>query len=269
MYEVLQLIKERNVWDKVLPVIETGTKIYKVQDRIDYVNYWQQETQALERAIESIDPINAIEIQKDIKTYREITSTIDEFIKTISDMKHSSPEELVHQNYSPIINRIDYYDEQKLIELLAVVLESEIDKKEVRLEEYLAKHGPNSSYYSLRGGVYRQQRKFDLAKHYYIKANELDEFNVESQNNLGQIYQNIDKDYLKAKDCYEKAIKGKPDFDIPRLNLGVLLSHHLGDEEGARKQYEKILEFDPSNAKAHNNLGNYYKRPGKEDLEKA
>src|SRR5690606_22357204 len=52
---------------------------------------------------------------------------------------------------------------------------------------------------------------------------------------------------------------------VARLNLGVLLSHEYKDDEGAKDQYLKVLEYDPMEVKALNNLGNYYKStdPGK------
>ena len=50
-----------------------------------------------------------------------------------------------------------------------------------------------------------------------------------------------------------------------------MLKQEFNDVKGAEEQYNKILEFDPKNAKAHNNISNIYKDPSakKVDLEKA
>ena len=51
MSEVMQLYKDDNIWEKLLPVICKNAKIYKLTDRIQYVNYWQDKSSAIEMAL--------------------------------------------------------------------------------------------------------------------------------------------------------------------------------------------------------------------------
>ena len=43
MYEVLELVKEKDYKDKILPVVMDGTRIYKAADRFAYILYWAKQ----------------------------------------------------------------------------------------------------------------------------------------------------------------------------------------------------------------------------------
>lgn len=272
LFEILELQKDENHWKKILPIVLKETKFHSAIERLEYVRFWEQKTNELEQALENINPINSPESYKELKLFKDISSNIDGFLKRISESLHFSPEEIIKKNYEPIINISGVDIEPKaLIDLLGVVLIDNLEKREIVLDEYLQKYKESSYYFSIKGGTSRDLKKFDQAIHYYKKGLNLDSTNYEILNNLGQIFENIKNDYKQARNCYEKAIESKPEFDIPRLNLGVLLNRHFNDPEGAKKQYEEILKFDPNNAKAHNNLSNFYKlnNPTEKGLKRA
>ena len=273
LFEILELQKDENHWSKILKKKKKGTKIYSALDRLKYVGFWEQKTKELEKALENVSPINSPDSYKELKLFKDISSNIDNFLIKISESLHYSPEEIIKNSYKPIIEKLGIDLEPKaLIDLLGIALIGNLEKREIALDEYVQKYGQNGYYFSIKGGTSRDLKKFDQAIHYYKKGLKLDATNYEILNNLGQILEHEKTDYNQAKNCYEKAIKSRPNMDIPRLNLGVLLNHHFKDPEGAKKQYEEILKFDSNNAKAHNNLANYYKKsnnPTKEDLEKA
>jgi tetratricopeptide (TPR) repeat protein len=270
LFEVLEHLKDDSAWEKTLPIVFSDTKIHSVIDRIAYVNYWESQTEKISEALRQINPVNATEAYKELKQYQDITASIDGFLAKISDTLHITPERLFELNYEPIISKIGIENDQEpLVKLLEIALHPDLERKEIELENYLKKYPESAYYFSIKAGVSRRLRKFKQAKYYYEKALELDGFNYEALNNLGQLYQHIDENFNKAKEFYELAIREKPNLDIPRLNLGVLLTQHFKDFAGAKKQYEELLEMDPENEKAHNNLANIYKVGEFEDLKKA
>jgi tetratricopeptide (TPR) repeat protein len=270
MIEVLEHLKIDSAWDKTLPVVFSDTNIYTTLDRIYYINYWESQTRKISEALNSIDPINATEIYRDFKQHQDITANIDSFMLNISDRLHITPEKLFKDNYKQIISKIGVKNDQEpLIKLLEIVLISNMESREIALEEYIKSYPESAYYYSIKAGTARNLRKFKQARYFYEKALELDGFNYEALNNLGQLYEHIYKEFDKARICYKKAIKSNPKLDIPRLNLGVLLSNHFKDITGAKKVYEELLEIEPDNAKAHNNISNIYKSDIFRDLSKA
>lgn len=271
MTEVMQLDKEDDIWKKLIPVVCNDAKIKDPLDRINYINYWQEKSLAIESALKNIDPINSTSLYQELKSYKEITQNIDSFLEKLKDKLFVSPEELFKNFYSPLIEHIRIYPDFSKMELLIPI--SLVKDPSLRLEKinaFMQKTKSENSYcYSIIASCYRDLKKTKLAIQFYKKAIALDNFNFTAWNNLGQVYELNMHNYTIAKEAYENAIIAKPDLDIPRLNLGVLLSNHFKDLEGAKKQYEEILMFDENNPKAHHNLANFYRSSEFLDLEKA
>lgn len=271
LYEILELQKDENHWEKILPIVWKDTKIYSAIDRLTYIKYWEQKTKELESAVENVDPIYCGEIYKEIKLFKDIAFNIDSFLKKISESLHFSPEDIIERNYEPIMKKLGVdYEPLALTELLNIILIKNLEHKEIALDEYIKKYPENGYYYSVKGSTSRDLNNFDKAVYYYEKGLEKDPYNYEILNNLGQILERKFNNYEKAKELYERAIEANPNFDIPRINLGVLLKHRFDDDEGSKEQYLKVLEFDPNNAKANNNISNFYKtkKPTEEELQK-
>jgi tetratricopeptide (TPR) repeat protein len=272
LFEILELQKDENHWDKILPIVWKETKIYSAIDRLTYIKYWEQKTKELESAIENVDPMYCGEIYKEIKLFKDIAYNIDSFLKKISECLHFTPEDIIEKNYEPIMRKLGVdYEPIALTELLKIILIKNLEHKEIALDEYIKIYPESGYYYSVKGATSKELNNFEKAIYYYEKGLEKDPYNFEILNNLGQIIEFRLKDYKRAKSLYERAIEANPNFDIPRINLAVLLKHHFNDNEGSKEQYLKILEFDPNNAKANNNISNFYKthNPTEEDLQKA
>lgn len=88
MFEVLEVMKEKNYQDKIFPVV-VEMKIYNTSGRIQYITYWQEEFKKLkDEMIRIEDIINAGSIIEDLKRTQNITLNIDEFLGKVSDMNN-------------------------------------------------------------------------------------------------------------------------------------------------------------------------------------
>jgi tetratricopeptide (TPR) repeat protein len=270
MTEVMQLHKDDNVWKKILPVICKDTKFYEVLARIHYVNYWQEKSTAIETALKNLDPINVTSIYQELKGYKEITQNIDSFLLNLKEQLNVSPEELFDKFYSPLTERIGVDpDFSKMAQLIPISFIPDPTLRLNTINNFIKKNKVENSYcFSIIASCYRDLRQSKKAIQFYKKAIALDDFNYTAWNNLGRVYELAVHNYSEAKIAYEKAISSSPDFDIPRLNLGVLLTNHFNNYGDAKKQYEEILKFDENNPKAHHNLSNIYRSKAFFDLDK-
>ena len=92
MFEVTEMMKEREYEDRIFPaVVETG--IYDPLVRAGYISYWQQECDKLEAAIKGLDPANAAELAADLKRYKNIASSIGEFLSIAADRNNPDIQE--------------------------------------------------------------------------------------------------------------------------------------------------------------------------------
>ncbi len=271
MTEVMQLNKDEDIWEKVLPVICNGTKIQDPLDRINYLNFWQEKSSAIESALKNIDPINATSLYQELKSYKEITQNIDSFLNNFKDKLFVTPEELFKKFYSPITERIGVNPDFSIMaQLIPISFIVDPSLRLVEINNFMDKNKIQNSYcYSMLASCYRDLGQITKSVELYKRAIELDDFNFTAWNNLGQIYQLKNLNYTEAKKAYEKAIAANPELDIPRLNLAVLLKNHFKDISGAKIQNEEVLKFDENNAKAHNNLAGIYRSSEFLDLDEA
>ncbi|MDP2688286.1 MAG: TIR domain-containing protein [Aequorivita sp.] len=271
LYEVLELIKDDNYWNKVLPIVLEETKIYSALDRLHYIKFWEEKSNELESALTNVKPINSIELFKELKLFQDISFNIDIFIKKVVDSIHLTPTELIEKKYKPIIDKLGLeIDTEPLIKLLDIALIQDLEKREIALDDFIESNKESAYYFSVKGSTARDLRKFEQAIHFYKKGLKIDPNNFAILNNYGQVVEHYSKNYKEAKRLYERAIKSNPHSEIARLNLGVLLRHHFNNPQGAKKQYLKVLEFNPDSYKAHNNISNIYKvvNPDEEQLQK-
>lgn len=90
MYEVIEVMKERNFQDKIFPVI-VEKSIYNSTGRIKYITYWQDQFKKLKAEMIKIeDVINAGSVIDDLKRTQNIIINIDEFLGKVSDMNNPS-----------------------------------------------------------------------------------------------------------------------------------------------------------------------------------
>lgn len=84
MFEVAEIMKEPTYADKIFPAVaEPG--IYDLLVRAEYISYWQQECDKLEAAVRRLDPANVVELAADLKRYKNIASSVGEFLSIVSD----------------------------------------------------------------------------------------------------------------------------------------------------------------------------------------
>jgi len=75
MYEVLEVMRDRNYRDKIFPaVIYSG--IYSPVTRAKYVKYWQDEFKELEGTLKEINVQNLGKLNEDLKRRQDISSNI-------------------------------------------------------------------------------------------------------------------------------------------------------------------------------------------------
>lgn len=93
MYEVLEVMRDRNYKDKIFPaVIYSG--IYSPVTRAKCVKYWQDEFKELENTLKEINVQNLGKLNEDLKRRQDISSNIAEFLDVVSDMNNPNIEDV-------------------------------------------------------------------------------------------------------------------------------------------------------------------------------
>ena len=95
MYEVSQLMREKNWLDKVMFVVDVDD-IYDATSETKYILYWQKREEEINDDVKQINEINLIEnYVRELKKINEFKSKITEFIASIRDRKNPKLDEAV------------------------------------------------------------------------------------------------------------------------------------------------------------------------------
>ena len=124
-----------------------------------------------------------------------------------------------------------------------------------KINKTIAADPTNSNLYAVRGSLYDQQKKSDLALADYRKAVELDPKNFDALFNLG-VY-----NYNKAADAYTKA--SKMDLKSYQASGRALESSGKKYFEAAVPYFEKSLELQPADRNTLTSLKKIYFRLGR------
>lgn len=87
MYEVLEVLRDRNFRSKIFPAV-IHKSIYNPVNRAGYVKYWQQKYNELENSLQEIGIQNIGKLGEDLKRIQNIASNIADFLDVISDMNN-------------------------------------------------------------------------------------------------------------------------------------------------------------------------------------
>ncbi len=101
MYEVLEVLRDRNYKDKIFPVV-IDKAIYNPKARAEYVKYWQKQYADLKKSLQGVDIQNVGRIGDDLKQRQDISSNIANFLDMVSDMNN------------PAVDDVSFVIEQKL-----------------------------------------------------------------------------------------------------------------------------------------------------------
>lgn len=92
MYEVLEVMRDRNYDQKIFPVV-INSGIYKPAIRAEYVKYWQKEYEDLNNSLQGIKIQNIGRLGDDLKRAQNISANVAEFLDMVSDMNNPAIED--------------------------------------------------------------------------------------------------------------------------------------------------------------------------------
>ncbi len=256
--EALEILKEQNHKEKLLPVLIKNPKIFKAEDRIDYINYWKEQKGNLEKKLAGIDPTKALDSYGDLKQIEQIYSSIDGFLKSIGDQKSLSLNQLKEENYKSIIDHLGFEDVTFAIDLLIISQITNLSLKELALEQHLKTFGKSPHYLFSLAKTKADSGQHKEAMVLYKECLSLDPDYVSALNNLGYLMDTVFDNQMEAMVYLKKAVKLSPGMVVARINLANVFSKK-GQEEKAKEEYLTILKLDPFEPKAHNNIANRYR----------
>ena len=107
MFELVQVAKNKDFYDRIFPIVLADANIYKAIDRIKYIKYWEDEIKELDDAIKGVGSANLQGIREEIDQYTEIRNTIAELTNILKKMNALSPDIHKQSEFEELIKAIE------------------------------------------------------------------------------------------------------------------------------------------------------------------
>lgn len=117
MYEVLEVMKDRNYREKIFPAI-IDTRIYDSIIKIDYVKYWEDEFKKMEKKLSGLSLQNLGRFPEELKRRQNISSNIAEFLNVVSDMNNPKVHDICKEIEKKLLTKkLLEYNKKSLFEI--------------------------------------------------------------------------------------------------------------------------------------------------------
>lgn len=91
-YELVQIARYGNFYDRIFPIILEDAKIYDPDERIRYVQHWERETSELDSLMKTVSAADMEGFREDIDLYTEIRALLPSLTDILSDMNTLTPD---------------------------------------------------------------------------------------------------------------------------------------------------------------------------------
>ena len=86
MFELLQIAKNKQFYERIFPIVLDDAKIYKSINRIKYVKYWEAQIKELTKEMREVEQANLQGFREDIDLYNEIRQYLPQLTNNLKDM---------------------------------------------------------------------------------------------------------------------------------------------------------------------------------------
>ncbi|HIK07103.1 MAG TPA: leucine-rich repeat domain-containing protein [Trichormus sp. M33_DOE_039] len=106
MFELVQVAKNGNFYNRIFPIVLADAQIYKPLERIKYIKHWENEIQQLDAAMKEVNAANLKGFRESIDEYTEIRNTIAEIIDLLKDMNTQNPDIHSESEFKELVQAI-------------------------------------------------------------------------------------------------------------------------------------------------------------------
>lgn len=106
MFELLKISQSPNFRQRIFPIVLPSAKVYKPLDRVQYIKYWEDETEKLDDALKTLRGDNLVGLQDSLNLYSEIRRLFDQLTKILADMNALTVQMHVDKGFEQLTSRV-------------------------------------------------------------------------------------------------------------------------------------------------------------------
>ena len=107
MYELVEIAKNKDFYDRVFPIVLADADIYNPVNRIKYIKHWEDKLKELDEAMRSVSSANLQGMREEIDSYDEIRDNVANLTFFLKDMNTLTPEMHENSNFASLITTLE------------------------------------------------------------------------------------------------------------------------------------------------------------------
>ncbi|MEH2177764.1 leucine-rich repeat domain-containing protein [Nostoc sp.] len=106
MFELVQIAKNGEFYNRIFPIVLADAQIYKPVARLKYIRHWEDEIKELDEEMKKVGAANLQGFREEIDQYTEIRNTIAELTNLLKDMNTLTPNIHSESDFESLLNAI-------------------------------------------------------------------------------------------------------------------------------------------------------------------
>jgi TIR domain len=106
MFELLEISKNGDFYDRIFPIVLKDARIYNAIERLNYIKYWEDKIKELDEGMRGVSLANLQGFREEIDLYTEIRNKIAGLVDILQNMNTLSPEMHREADFKEVIAAI-------------------------------------------------------------------------------------------------------------------------------------------------------------------
>src|SRR5215208_2859984 len=103
MFELVEIAKNKDLYDRIFPIVLGDSDIYNPVNRIKYIKYWEDKLKELDEAMRSVSSANLQGMREETDSYDEIRDNISNLTFFLKDMNTLTAEMHENSNFASLL----------------------------------------------------------------------------------------------------------------------------------------------------------------------
>lgn len=106
MYELVEIARNKDIYDRIFPIVLADADIYNPVSRIKYIKHWEDKLKELDEAMRTVSAANLQGLREEMDSYDEIRDNISNLTFLLKDMNTLTPEMHENNNFAIMISAL-------------------------------------------------------------------------------------------------------------------------------------------------------------------
>lgn len=106
MYELVEIARNKDLYDRIFPIVLADADIYNPVNRIKYIKHWEDKLKELDEAMRTVSAANLQGMRDEIDSYDEIRDSISNLTFLLKDMNTLTPEMHENSNFAILVSAL-------------------------------------------------------------------------------------------------------------------------------------------------------------------